>query len=378
MKARICSWILLLALLLSAAALGETLSADVDAPVEAVELFLEGEAAAEYEGSNDAAFAAESMKNIKITLGVKEKFTWKPDSSGMKLAFASKNSKICKVSQSGVITPLRKGKTTITVVREDGKDTATCTVTVKKAPTKVSLPADKVVLALGETRALHASLSSGTAGQVAYSSSATSVAVVDDKGNVMAVGHGQATITATAYNGKKDTCKVAVLSGPSPDSLKLNLTAAALALGQKFTLKPIIDEGCDAVYTFSSSDKKVATVNKDGMVSGKSLGNCTITVRTLNGHKATCKVKVCKQPTSIALNATKGTLHVGESYQLTFTLPKGSYSIVTFSSSDKKVATVSSKGVITAVGKGKTTITARTSNGKKATCKVTVKEAGAD
>lgn len=78
-------------------------------------------------------------------------------------------------------------------------------------------------------------------------------------------------------------------------------------------------------------------------------------------------------PKSVKLNKTDITLGVGEQYTLTVTIENGTLSQVSFSTDDSKVAQVDDKGKITAVGVGTTKITAKTYNGKTASCNVTVK-----
>ena len=94
---------------------------------------------------------------------------------------------------------------------------------------------------------------------------------------------------------------------------------------------------------------------------------------TVSGYnsKGWSKKYVSNGPTSIKLNKTSAYLGKRESVTLKYTLSAGSSSTVTWSSSNKNVATVSG-GKVTAKGAGTATITATTANGKKATCKVTV------
>ena len=94
---------------------------------------------------------------------------------------------------------------------------------------------------------------------------------------------------------------------------------------------------------------------------------------TVSGYnsKGWSKKYVYNQPKSIKLNKTSAYIGKKESVTLKYTLSAGSTSTVTWSSSNKNVATVSG-GKVTAKGAGATTITATTANGKKATCKVTV------
>lgn len=80
------------------------------------------------------------------------------------------------------------------------------------------------------------------------------------------------------------------------------------------------------------------------------------------------------EPTSIKLNKKKASMVIGKKLTLKATVkPANAETTLTWSSSDEKVATVSQKGVVKAVGKGKATITVETANGLKATCAITVK-----
>ena len=96
-----------------------------------------------------------------------------------------------------------------------------------------------------------------------------------------------------------------------------------------------------------------------------------------SGAKAKYTVKVQKGKVttkSLKLNKSKCTLKKGKTLTIKVTRdPITATEKITYSSSNKKVATVDKKGKITAKKKGKSTITVKTSNGKKATCKVTVK-----
>jgi len=80
-------------------------------------------------------------------------------------------------------------------------------------------------------------------------------------------------------------------------------------------------------------------------------------------------------PTKVTLNKTKATLKVGKKLTLKATLtPANAKTSFTWISSNKKVATVTSKGVVKAIKPGKVKITVKTSNGKKATITITVKK----
>ena len=162
-----------------------------------------------------------------------------------------------------------------------------------------------------------------------------------------------------------------------PDAASVKLSAKKLTMGvkEKVTLKAtVLPAKADQKVTFTSSNKKVASVNAAGKITGKKAGKAKITVKTANGKKSTCVVTVKKAPKKISVKPKKKTLKVGKSLKLKVVLPQKTASYKrTFKSSKPKVAAVSAAGKVTAKKKGTAVITVRTFNGKKATVKITVK-----
>lgn len=159
-----------------------------------------------------------------------------------------------------------------------------------------------------------------------------------------------------------------------PTSVTLNKAKATVVAGAKLTLKAKV-EPADAETTLSwtSSNKKIVTVTQEGVVKALKKGSATITVTTRNGLTAFCKITVPTAPTKVTLNKKEATLKVGKKLTLKAKLtPAKAKTTLTWSSSNKKVATVNSKGVVKAVKPGKAKITVKTANGKKATVTITV------
>lgn len=201
--------------------------------------------------------------------------------------------------------------------------------------------------------------------RVTWSTSNPSVATVVNGKVTAGKKTGTATITATASNGKKVTCTVTVVS--------LSKTKLTMKIGESATLKV---NGTKKKVTWSSSKKANVAVSSKGKVTAKKAGKVTITAKA-EGVNLKCTVTVKKAPTKVKATVggkTKVTLKKNKTCKIKVSMsPKGSDSVLKYSTSKKKVATVDSKGKIKAKKKGTATITVKAANGKKATIKVTVK-----
>ena len=178
---------------------------------------------------------------------------------------------------------------------------------------------------------------------------------------------------ATAEAAAKKTSKVT--------SVKLNHSNYTLKKGNKVKLKATVKPASIAkkvTLNWSSSMKKVATVSSKGVVKGIKKGTAIITVKVRGTSiKAKCTVRVGTPVKKVTVNKSKLTLNVGDKKTISTTVtPKSAtYKKVSYTSSAPKVASVSSKGKITAMKAGTTTITvkAKDGSGKKAKVTVTVK-----
>ena len=219
---------------------------------------------------------------------------------------------------------------------------------------------------------------------VTWSSAKPSIAKVNEKTGKVTAGKtaGKSTIlTVKSNDGKKmATCKVYVVS-KQKKLKKLTLKpgkTTGLKAGNTMQVKPKFKsaKSTGIVPTYTSSNKKVAIVDKTGVITALKAGTTAITVKAGNKKKK-FTLNVGNIPAmNIALDKTSVTVKKGGEVSISGlsiapadTDPK----TITWITSDKKIATVSSKGLVKGISKGKATITAMTWNGKKATCKVTVK-----
>ncbi len=214
---------------------------------------------------------------------------------------------------------------------------------------KVTVTLDKTSATIytGKTVTLKAT-SNDTAKTVTYTTSNKAVATVSSTGVVKGVKAGTAVITANCGNATA-TCKVTVKA----PSVKFAKKSAVVYTGKTATVKATL-AGVSSV-TYKSSNTKIATVNsKTGTVKGIKAGTVTITA-TSGKLKATYKLTV-KNPT---FTLTKSSATIAKGKTTTIKSKAAPASKVTYISSNKKVATVTSKGVVKGIRKGKATITVK-------------------
>ncbi len=292
--------------------------------------------------------------------------------------WTSSNYDVATVDENGKVTAKGVGYAIITATTTQGEKTATCTVSVVKPVKSISISETSLRIEVGDKVTLKATVkpSDATNKTVSWKSSDKSVATVSASGVVTAKKIGTATITVTtADGGLKKTCTVNVVKKVT--SVELNKSSATLYLDKTLILKATVSPSgaTNSAVTFTSSDKKVATVNSKGVVTPVAPGTVTITVKTSDGSFSdTCKITVKRAVTSVTLNKTTAEFKSDTTLTLKATIKPSNATdkTLTWSSSNKKVATVNSKGVVTPVGKGTATITVKSENGLKDTCKVTV------
>ncbi len=293
------------------------------------------------------------------------------------IIWASSKPSVATISNSGLITAISEGSSTITV--SAGGKSATCIVTVSKgfvAVNSVSLNISELVLDKGQSETLTATVNpdDATDKTVTWSSSDTKIVTVDSNGKVTAVAGGTATITAKASD-KQATCTVTV-SVPV-ESVVIDKESISLEEGSSSTLVATVkpDDATDKSVSWSSSNTSIAAVDQNGKVTAVKEGKATITAKA-GSQKATCIVTVQKKAiavASISLNKTSLSLVKGHSETLTATVKPDDATdkTVTWGSSNTKIVTVDSNGKVTAVAGGTATITAKAGD-KQATCTVTV------
>lgn len=285
--------------------------------------------------------------------------------------------------QNKTLTGKALGDCILTITsRQNPEVTRRYRLLVIQPVTKVSITADTRTMYVGDLLPLNAAFTPENASiqSVVWTSGNEKVATVDENGIVTGVGKGQATIRATAVDGSKRYATFTVTVKQQPQSVTLQEDSAVINVGRYKTLKATVlpSNTSDKSVVWTSSDESIATVNKQGRVTGVAPGVCVITcaAKDFSEVYAAATVTVCQPVTKVTFADKQVSFNVGGTCQLFWqTSPSNATNTaVSFQSSNTKIATVDESGVVTGLKRGECTITVTAQDGskKRATVKISV------
>lgn len=335
------------------------------------------------------------------------------------ITWKSSDEKVAVVDKDGKVTAIANGTVVITATSADGKHSASATITVKIAPEKLILTADKKELTkLGESLQIIAKVEPDKAyDKLIWKSSNEKTATVDADGKVTATGKGEAVITATTEDGRLSEAVIVTVKIPDNSDIKVRtgygcLKARSLSQtdnsikvewnsvsgadgyiiygnrcngnGKVYKYKKLVTITNGKIKMWTNTGLKKATyykyiVKAYKLVDGKKVItdiSTSIHAVTSGGNYGVAKaVSVTKIGNK--KNTAKVTVKKGRTVQITAAEVKKDKKIkhhraLCYESSNTKVVTVTSKGVISAVGKGSCTIWVYAQNGVYKEITVTV------
>lgn len=334
-----------------------------------------------------------TMINDDMTMNKGEAFqlaakVFPNDATDNSLTWYSSATDIASVDADGTVHALKSGKAVITARAANGYSDS-ITVTVVTPEESIQLDTTAILLTLDRngdapTKMLTAKVGPEDADhkEVTWTTSSRQVATVSDDGTVTGVGVGEAIITATTSNGKSASCRVTVGSKKYPvTAITLNQTSGEGYVGgsEKLAVSSFTPEYAeDKSVTWSTSDASVVSVDKFGTVKFLKEGKATVTAKSVNGPSASCTYTVKVRHADTVTLKGKETVLKGKTakYKATVGPDDATYKTVKFKTSDKKIATINSKGVLTAKKAGTVTVTAYAAHDTdvKAEMQVTVKK----
>ena len=316
------------------------------------------------------------------------------DATTTKVEWSSNNTEVVRVTEDGLLIGLKQGTAIVTAILRDeaGLHTATCKVTVPESLVVgvlgVALNKTTLTLEKGTRETLTATImpNDATNTSVVWTSSNKSVAIVNANGRITALSPGTSTITVTTVSGGETaSCQVTVteVAPIKTTGVQLNKTSTTLSINdtEQLTATVLPSNSNNKKVQWKSDNLNVVEVSSNGKISAISPGTANVTVTTEDGkYTAKCIVTVSKptiKVTGITINKTAVTLEKDEKTQLIAgTQPSNADNAnITWASDNAQVAKVDDSGLVTAVGYGTATITAKTADGGYTkTCVVYVPE----
>lgn len=200
-----------------------------------------------------------------------------------------------------------------------------------------------------------------------------------EKGVVVGLRKGTVKITVKSTDGSKLSAQCVVTVKQAVKNINLNKTLITGSKGTKVTLKAKVTptKADNRIVKWQSSNKKIATVNKKGVVTVKGKGCAVIKCTSGDGSGvySKCVVNNSSKAKSIKLNKKSAKISAGLGLKLKATV-KGNCKEVLWKSSNNKVATVTDSGIVKGVENGKAVISAQTMDGSKKVAKCTVTVTG--
>ena len=319
---------------------------------------------------NDACVEA---KDMELNAGENATVEYKTTPEGLKTTFLSDESGVVRVDENGVVNALKGGNATIVVkVGGDGvyaENSTTVTVTVNKVPSEINITNETVDLKANGEVPTGATLSPADAGNLTYTSSNSSVAVVEN-GIIKGLRQGVANITVSFAGDDKyiaaENKTIAVSVSLADAGVTVNNDTLNLKIDDTFVINATTSpEGLNVTYV--SDDSGVYSVDENGVVTALTNGTGFIIVSVGDDEvyaKNTTVVTVSVSLNDACVSGEDMALNVGEIGAIKYsTDPEGLK--VSFVEDDSGVVSVDEHGIVTALKQGKANIAITVGDNRK-------------
>lgn len=326
----------------------------------------------------DISFREEELV-VAVGKELKARYTVSP--KGSSVAFESSDESIATVDYTGLVKGKAEGECTITITnKRDFSVTDTIPVRVVKAVKKVEASVESKKLAVGDTVQITYTLSpeDATLPEVEFISRNEEVVTVDEDGLITAVGRGATNVVVRSVDGNaQSTLKITVEQMPAEVTFKQPEYSINAGKSIKFLATVHPSDTNNKKLQWTSSDKSIATVDGNGKVTTKAIGDVVITATcvadpSVSGSVILHSVKPIK---SISFEQTVFDTSVGGRIQLEpVILPEdASHTRLNYEVRNRQVCEVDENGLITTLRGGITTVTATATDGSDRSATVTVR-----
>ena len=223
------------------------------------------------------------------------------DASNKNVFWTSSNPSVATVDKYGVVKAISPGSTIIKATSEDGGYTDTATIEVVNYDNiieekSIAFDSSSYTVGIGSTKSLIPIItpSNATFKSVRFESSNPSIATVDENGVVRGLKEGTVSITATTNRNRLKATTTIIVKYINATSVKVNTTNVNLGKNETFTLVATVlpSDATNKKVSYSVSNSNIATIDANGIITGKNTGTATITITPSEGNPATVLVNV--------------------------------------------------------------------------------------
>ena len=223
------------------------------------------------------------------------------DASNKNVFWTSSNPSVATVDKYGVVKAISPGSTIIKATSEDGGYTDTATIEVVNYDNiieekSIAFDSSSYTVGIGSTKSLIPIItpSNATFKSVRFESSNPSIATVDENGVVRGLKEGTVSITSTTNRNRLKATTTIIVKYINATSVKVNTTNVNLGKNETFTLVATVlpSDATNKKVSYSVSNSNIATIDANGIITGKNTGTATITITPSEGNPATVLVNV--------------------------------------------------------------------------------------
>lgn len=288
------------------------------------------------------------------------------------IKWSSSDAAIANVTENGKVTLNSAGVVVISAIASNGVAGVWEFTVNERFVETVVLQYEELPMLLGEKKSINATVEpeNATHPELEWTSDHPKIVSVSDKGEVSALACGQAVITATSTNGISTSVQITVSEIVAKSVRIEGNTTLEIGSREKFNVLFNPENTTVQDISWSVDDTDIASITKDGVVTGIEVGSTTVHVKQKD-VEASLEITVLPiYVTEIVISSSVGgTIKKGETAEVTADVYPydATYSKVTWSTSDESIATIDANGILTAHRGGKVIITAKAEDGFEAT-----------